>query len=783
LININTINSGIKNCIEYIKQNSGKVIAISCSTHLLKTKIELILSEHDIFCKNADKFSDLRAAKNGVFLVNLKFSESFCVDNIVFIPDEVFIGKKLASHDFSVKKTRVNTKKLNSIEIGCFVVHKQYGIGKFDGTELITTGGITHECVKIIYAENSALYVPIENMNQISVYEVSKDSEVVVNLDSLKSNRWQGRKKRTESKIQEMAFEILKIAAERKASVGEVYNPVLRSEMLKRIEHSFHYVETEDQLKAIESVYDDLSNGRIMNRLVCGDVGFGKTEIAIRAAFMVLCGKACGQNYSQVAMLCPAVFLAGQHFENISKRFEEFGLRVELLSRFVDNKKAAQIKQDLKDGKVDMIIGTHALLQDTITFKNLGLIICDEEQLFGVAHKEKLKTMAKTAHLLTITATPIPRTLQTALYGITDISMLTTPPFGRSIIKTDIITFEKERVHDILLAEKQHGGQSIIITPKIADIDSIIAKIQRILPGLSIGTMHGNHSEKDLDLIIHNFYSGKYDIIIATTIIATGMDFGNSNTIIINRPEMFGLSQLYQIRGRVGRRDKQAYCYLMADDRVMADRDKMRRLSMLQAFNYSGSSIAIASADLDLRGGGNLLGKDQSGVISEVGPELYYELLEQAMQESNGNKNNNFEITVDIGKSIYIPAEYIIDAGTRIEFYRKIAAVETHDDVLNLKSEMIDRFGTLPDSIENLFETVDIKQICRTFGICAVKATKTKIRIKFIATNNIDIDKILDLVKAGKIKLNTDNSIEIIGNFDDKNIKIAKIISDMVNNF
>ncbi len=760
MVNVNQIQQGLISCIEYIKQNSGKTIAISCSTHLLQTKIGLVLKENGINSVFIEKYTDLQKAKQGVFLVNLKLTGSFITENIVFIPDEIFIGKKLASHEFSVKRARINTKKINSLEEGCFVVHKQYGIGRFVGTELITTGGITHECIKINYADNSALYVPVENICEINKYETSSENEATVQLDSLKSKSWQGRKKRTESKIQEMAFKIIQIAAERKKSVGEIYNPILRSEMIKKLENTFNYVETEDQLKAIESVYEDLSNGKIMNRLICGDVGFGKTEIAIRAAFLVLSGKLCGQNYSQVAMLCPAVFLAGQHFENISKRFKEFDLRVELISRFVEPKKVKQIKQDLYDGKVDMIIGTHSLLQDDIAFKNLGLIICDEEQLFGVGHKEKLKSLANKAHLLTITATPIPRTLQTALYGINDMSMLTTPPFGRTIIKTDIIKFEKKLIHDILLNEKQQGGQSIIITPKIADIDELIVKLHNILPSLSIGIMHGNYNEKDLDNIIHNFYNGKYDIIVATTIIATGMDFGNSNTIIINKPEMFGLAQLYQIRGRVGRRDKQAYCYLLTTDRIINDKHKMHRLLTLQTFNYSGSSIAIASSDLDIRGGGNLLGKDQSGVISEIGPELYYDLLQSAIDEHHSKKHNDFEINVDIGKSIYIPKEYILDSTTRIEFYRKIGLIETHDDVLNLKTEMIDRFGNLPDSIENLFEIADIKQICRIYGICDLKYTKTKLKIKFISQNDINIEKMMSLAKRNIIKINPDNSIE-----------------------
>ncbi len=772
--------------LQYIKDNHQlKVIAIGVSSSLLKNKVILFLKENNLLGQLIDNYQSINEQKKGIFIAHLRLNNSFIINNIIFVPDKLLIGKEIPIYDSITKNNNINFKKLNLLEKGCYVVHKQYGIGKFEDIDLITSGSITKECIKIIYAENSALYLPIENIDQISKYkQVTEENNSVV-LDSLKSKLWQNRKAKTESKIQKLAYDIIKIASERKLLLGEIYSRESRQDMVNKIEKSFNYIETEDQIKAIEAIYEDLSSGKIMNRLLCGDVGFGKTEVAIRAAFLVVCGKICSKNYSQVVILCPAVFLAAQHYENICKRFSEFNIKVELLSRFVPAKKAFQIKQELANGQIDVIIGTHALLQDNIEFKNLGLIICDEEQSFGVAHKEKLKALSPKTHILTITATPIPRTLQSALYGITDISVLSTAPFGRNIIKTEIITFLKQEIHDILLHEKQCGGQTIIITPRIADIAEINDKISNIMPSLRIGIMHGSLSEKEMDHIMDIFYNGAYDIIIATTIIATGMDFGNSNTIIINKPEMFGLSQLYQIRGRVGRRDKQAYCYLLTDERNILDKDKMRRLSMLQAFNYSGSSLAISNSDLDIRGGGNLLGKDQSGIISDIGPELYYDLLNEAINSLDGKQNKKYEVNIDIGKSIYIPKEYISDATTRIEFYRKIGAIESSYDVLNLKAEMMDRFGSLPDVIENLFEIANIKQLCYKYKISNLKLTNNKLKIKFFSDLDINIDNLINLFSKDKnYKPCPDNSIEISHNLNISNIiqldKLRLIIEKLV---
>jgi transcription-repair coupling factor (superfamily II helicase) len=683
------------------------------------------LSENSIFCKNVQQYSDLQAAKNGFFLVDLKLSQSFCVDNIVFIPDEVFIGKKLASHDFSVKKVRVDTKKINSLEVGCFVVHKQYGLGRFDGTELITTGGITHECIKIIYADNSALYVPVENIGQISKYEVSSESEIVVQLDSLKSKSWQGRKKRTESKIQEMAFEILKIAASRKSSVGEVYNTVLRAGVLQKIEYSFNYVETEDQLKAIESVYDDLSNGRIMNRLVCGDVGFGKTEVAIRAAFKAVADS------KQVAVLVPTTILCHQHARSFAERLKNFPCKVDYINRFKSAKEITETLKKVASGEVDILVGTHKIVGEKVKFKDLGLIIIDEEQKFGVAVKDKLKTLKTTVDTLTLTATPIPRTLQFSLMGARDLSIINTPPPNRQPVLTEVMTFQEDAIRDAISYEVSRGGQVYFVNNRLSNIKEIAGMISRLCPGIRVGIGHGQMEGKQLEKIMMDFIQGEYDVLIATTIIESGIDISNANTIIINDAHNFGLSDLHQLRGRVGRSNKKGFCYLISQPISLLTSEARKRLEALVQFSDLGSGFNIAMKDLDIRGAGNLLGGEQSGFISEIGFEMYQKILNEAMDELKEEEFKDLyddrttetmgahfvkDCVLETDFELRIPEDYINNVSERLSIYQEIDGLNTVEELAQHKQQLIDRFGPMPRVVKELFRSFELRWLAESLG-------------------------------------------------------------------
>jgi transcription-repair coupling factor (superfamily II helicase) len=540
-------------------------------------------------------------------------------------------------------------------------------------------------------------------------------------LDKLGGSGWQARKAKLKKKVMEMADQLIKIAAARKLRKAERLSPAdgLYAEFCA----GFPFEETEDQLKAIEDTLTDLNSGRPMDRLVCGDVGFGKTEVALRAAFTAaMAGK-------QVAIVAPTTLLSRQHYKGFAARFAHLPVNVAQLSRMVTTKEANQTKADLAAGQVDIVIGTHALLGKSVVFKNLGLVIVDEEQHFGVVHKERLKEMRADLHVLTLTATPIPRTLQQAMTGIRDLSIIATPPIDRLAIRTFVLPFDPVVIREALLREHYRGGQSFFVCPRVSDITDVAAFLRDHVPEVKYIAAHGQLPAKELDSVMNAFYDGSYDVLLATNIVESGLDIPSANTLITWRADMFGLAQLYQIRGRIGRSKTRAYAYLTLPPRKRLTDAAEKRLHVLQSLDTLGAGFTLASHDLDIRGAGNLLGDEQSGHVKEVGFELYQEMLEEAVASARdtelggvGDTEEKWSPSINIGTSVLIPDHYVADLGLRMELYRRVAAQETAEEISAFAVELVDRFGPLPDEVNHLIEVMTIKHYCRLANIEKIEA-------------------------------------------------------------
>ena len=597
-----------------------------------------------------------------------------------------------------------------SLAAGDLVVHVDHGIGRFVGLQAITAAGAPHDCLEIHYADAAKLFLPVENVDLLSRYGSDQTN---VDLDRLGSGNWQARKARMKSRIREIAGELIKIAAERqlreapKLSVG----PGAYDEFCA----GFPYEETDDQLTAIDATLKDLASGRPMDRLVCGDVGFGKTEIALRAAFDAAI------NGKQVAVVVPTTLLARQHFKNFTERFRGFPINVAQLSRLVPAAEVTKTKAGLAAGTVDIVIGTHAVLGKAIKFKDLGLVVVDEEQHFGVSHKERLKTLRAEVHVLTLTATPIPRTLQLALTGVRDLSIIASPPVDRLAVRTFISPFDPLVVREALLREKYRGGQAFYVCPRIEDLAGAKDFLEKNIPEIRVIVAHGQMPPSVLDDIMTAFYDGKYDVLLSTTIVESGLDIPTANTLIVHRADMFGLAQLYQLRGRVGRAKLRAYALLTLPANKPITPQAERRLKVLQSLDTLGAGFQLASHDLDIRGAGNLLGEEQSGHIKEVGFELYQQMLEEAVVSAKAGLSepvaDRWSPQITIGTPILIPEDYVADLSVRLALYRRLADMEEERDIESFAAEMVDRFGPLPREVEHLLQIVAIKSLCRRANV------------------------------------------------------------------
>lgn len=656
-----------------------------------------------------------RIGKRGLHLVVWALEHGFegpvGDKHLTVISEQDVLGDRLIRQPKRKRRADNFLTEATSLTPGDLIVHVDHGIGRYHGMEVITAAGAAHECLLLEYAENSKLYLPVENIELLSKY--GHDEGL---LDRLGGGAWQSKKAKLKERIREMADKLIRIAAERALRRAPVLEPP--PGMWDAFSARFPYEETDDQLKAIGDVIQDLTSGAPMDRLVVGDVGFGKTEVAMRAAFVAAMAGV------QVAVIAPTTLLARQHYKSFSERFRGFPIEVRTLSRFVSTKEASDTREAMSRGTADIVIGTHALLAKNTRFKDLGLLIIDEEQHFGVGHKERLKQMRSDVHVLTLTATPIPRTLQLSLTGVRDLSIIGTPPVDRLAIRTYVSEFDTVTIREALLREHYRGGQSFYVVPRLSDLPEIEEFLKAQLPELTYVVAHGQMAAGELDDRMNAFYDGKFDVLLATTIVESGLDIPTANTMVVHRADMFGLAQLYQIRGRVGRSKTRAYAYLTTKPRAKLTAVAEKRLRVLGSLDTLGAGFTLASQDLDIRGAGNLLGEEQSGQMRDVGFELYQSMLEEAIAkikagelEGLSEADEQWAPQINLGVPVLIPEDYVPDLDVRLGLYRRLSGLSTKVELEGFAAELIDRFGTLPREVNTLMLVVRIKAMCKRAGI------------------------------------------------------------------
>ena len=647
--------------------------------------------------------------------VVLPLEAGFETDNLAVISETDILGDRLARPR---RKRRASNflAEASSLTQGDLVVHIDHGIGRYAGLKTLEVQGAPHDCLELHYGGEAKLYLPVENIDLLTRYGAEGDG---VQLDRLGGAAWQARKAKAKARLRDMAEGLIRIAAERAMKSTDPVDPPhgVFDEFCAR----FPYEETDDQLAAIGDILEDLTSGKPMDRLICGDVGFGKTEVALRAAFVA------AMSGMQVAIVAPTTLLARQHYKTFSERFQGWPIKIGRLSRMVPAKEAAETRENLKKGEIEVVVGTHAVLSKQVEFHNLGLVIVDEEQHFGVKHKEKLKELRADVHMLTLTATPIPRTLQMALSGIREMSIIATPPVDRLAVRTYITPFDPIVIREALLREKYRGGQAYYVVPRISDLTDLEKFLREQVPEIRFVVGHGQMAPTQLEEVMTAFYDGQYDVLLSTTIVESGLDIPTANTLIIHRADMFGLAQLYQLRGRVGRAKARAYAYMTTPAEKQITLSAERRLKVLQSLDSLGAGFQLASHDLDQRGGGNLLGEEQSGHIREIGVELYQQMLEDAvaeLQERIGKEgltsDRGWSPQINTGAAVLIPEAYVPDLNVRLALYRRLSDAEKSGDREALAAELIDRFGPLPPEAAQLLKVVAIKGLCREANVAKI---------------------------------------------------------------
>ena len=701
--------------------NDNNSVFLACSSEGSRLRLSKIFKNQNIDSYLFDKFSDLQnMTKKGVGICVLNLPNGFFLEKTIFISEQDIFGEKFYRSRKVENKNFL--KDLSSINPGDLIIHVDHGLGKFVNLTNLKIENSYHECLMLEYKNNDRLYLPVENLEMLSKYNSDNEN---ITLDKLGSNAWKIKTEKIKKDIMHLAKDLIDVAAKRKLVNASKYD--IKNEFYDDFCSRFAYEETDDQLSSIDNVLEDLSKGIPMDRLVCGDVGFGKTEVAIRASFVVaLEGK-------QVGILSPTTLLARQHFETFKKRFSGLPINIVELSRLTKNKK--EVIEKINDGFADIVIGTHALLSDKIEFKNLGLLIVDEEQHFGVKHKEKLKKLKSDIHVLTLTATPIPRTMQLAMTGVKDLSIIASPPIDRRSIETFIFKRDLIVIKEALLKEKKRGGQSFYVVPRIKDISTIEDFIKEKIPEINYVVAHGQMSSTNLENRMHDFYEGNYDVLISTSIIESGLDLPNANTIVIHKANLFGLSQLYQIRGRVGRSNIRAYAYITYENDFQLGSNALKRLEAIQSLNSLGAGFNLASYDLDIRGSGNILGEQQSGHIKEIGVELYQDMLEETISLLKNNNakfiNEKWSPKITLDLPILIPSEYLEDVNIRMEIYRKLSNLNDISDLELFEVELVDRFGSYPSEVNILLRVISIKIRCKHLNIESIKKTKNGFIIQF----------------------------------------------------
>ncbi|MEQ9527917.1 MAG: transcription-repair coupling factor, partial [Parvibaculaceae bacterium] len=748
-------------------RRAGKRIAIASWSEGARDRLQHVLADHGIGnVLIVDSWADVNNVnKTAVSLIVLGLESGFETDELAVIGEQDVLGDRLIRQRRKKRAENFLTEA-SSLAPGDLVVHVDHGIGRFERLQTIEVMGAPHDCLLLIYQGGDKLYLPVENIELLSRYGADGSD---AQLDRLGGTGWQARKARLKERIREMAAELIRIAAARELKSAPAMEPTpgAYDEFCAR----FPFTETEDQEQAIESVLEDLARGRPMDRLVCGDVGFGKTEVALRTAFV-----AAMAGY-QVAVVVPTTLLARQHYRTFTERFHGLPVKLRQMSRLVGTKDMTEAREGLASGDIDIVIGTHALLSKQVKFRNLGLVIVDEEQHFGVAHKEQLKKLRAEVHVLTLTATPIPRTLQLALSGVRELSLIATPPVDRLAVRTYVSPFDPVVVREALLREHYRGGQSFYVVPRIADLGEAEEFLRQYVPEVKFVSAHGQMAPGEIEDKMTAFYDGKYDILVSTTIVESGLDIPTANTLVVHRADMFGLSQLYQLRGRVGRSKARAYAYLTVPAHRALTPGAEKRLRVLQSLDSLGAGFSLASHDLDIRGAGNLLGDEQSGHIREVGYELYQEMLEEAVasMRGSGEEDGQWSPQINVGTPVLIPDSYVPDLDARMALYRRLSDVETRAEIDSFAAELIDRFGKLPQEVEFLLKIVEIKGLCRAANVEKIEAGPKGVVLSLRENTFPNPAALVELIndERGNAKLRPDHKLVFKRDWDTPEERLA----------
>ena len=722
----------------FLQNYSTKKVAIAVLSEGFKDRLSRILLDYNLSLNNLDNFVEFQKIKFGkiasfIFPTHFGFETS----DFIIIGEQALFGEKIVRKKISKSASERLIEESLSINLGELIVHRDHGIGKFDGIHTISALGIKIDMIKIIYGGGDTLFVPVDNIHLISRYGAENS---LVQLDRLGVAGWRNRRDKVRKKIKVAAEELLKIAASRQLKKAPIF--VAETHFYDEFRAKFGFVETEDQMRAIEEVEQDLQKGTPMDRLICGDVGFGKTEVALRGSAIVC-------KFAQVAIVAPTTLLVRQHYKNFCKRFEGTGVKIAQLSRLVGVSEA------------NIVIGTHALLQKNLKFHNLGLLIIDEEQHFGVAQKEQLKKFRTEIHVLTLSATPIPRTLQMSLAGVKDLSLIATPPIDRLSVRNFVMPYDSVIVREAVMREYNRSGKVFFVVPRVRDVEEMEPRLKIIFPELKIMHAHGQMNPSQLEEIMNDFIDGKIDVLLSTTIIESGIDISSANTMIIYKAEMFGLSQLYQLRGRVGRGKIRGYCYFMLDNKHKIADESRKKLEVMQNLDALGVGFSVASHDMDIRGSGNLLGDEQSGHVKETGVELYQQMLVETIEKIKNNEEfstddiESFDknITIKLGISLLIPEDYMSDLSLRMSFYKKISYIKNTQDRENLINEMTDRFGKIPQEILNLFEVALLKNLCQKVGVENLEIAHDGFVVAFKNNKFAGAEKLMKMIFENKNKM------------------------------
>ncbi len=758
------------------RQNLNPQIKIYLTAHhdLVKERLSKLCAEYD--------FHELK----NLTLINSDLEKGFYDQQHIYISSQDLFGSKVVRNNRKKKSAKL-ILEIEALQVGELVVHQEHGIGRFIGLQLLAVSGKEHEFVALEYAGQDKLYLPVENLELLKRYGSENG---LAALDRLGSANFQERRARLKKKIRDIAAGLIKIASERELTKAQIFTAP--TDLYEEFAAKFPYDETEDQLQAMLEVATDLNSGQVMDRLICGDVGFGKTEIAMRAAFQILAAPH-KQAKPQIAVIVPTTLLSRQHYSNFCERFADYGFNIKQLSRMVTNTEQRKTKEQLKNGEVDIVIGTHALLSKKLEFNNLALAIIDEEQHFGVSQKERIKSFKNNVHLLTLSATPIPRTMQMSLNGIRDMSLLATPPVDRMAIRSYVMPFDNLVIREAILREYYRGGRIFYVCPRIKDLERESIKISKLAPEIKFAVAHGGLPAEQLDQIMNDFCDGKYDLLLSTSIIESGIDIKQANTIIIHHADKFGLAQLYQMRGRVGRSKIRAYAYFTFEPKKILEGNAKKRLEVMQTLDGLGAGFNLAAHDLDIRGAGNLLGEEQSGHIKEVGVELYQAMLRETIAELRAaqdkalkeQQQEEFSPQVKVGVTVLIPEQYITDISSRMEFYRRIANLQNKEEIDDLLFELADRFGKIPEQVNNLIMLVHLKNLCKEAYVAKLDMGPKATILTFHNDEFPYPDNLLNYVlkNCHLLKLRPDQKllINIAGEAQDNIGKIENILQEIAN--